>query len=212
MKSVVSFKHRFTHALPEHLKNQDIRLSEDLLEYFIQEFTKKGDYVFDPFAGFGTTLVSAERLGRNGFGVEQNPEWHAYATSLLESPQGLLLCDIRDTDLTLFPAFEFCISSPVYMHQDEVLDPLSGFKGHGTYDGYINDLASIYKRVADRLTDDGLLVVEACNLKGPGGVTTFAWDLCDALKETLVFKGETVANWDHYGYGDDHSYCVLFGK
>ena len=34
-----------------------------------------GGIVLDPFAGSGTALMVAERLGRDGVGVEPNPEY-----------------------------------------------------------------------------------------------------------------------------------------
>lgn len=41
--------------------------------YFIKEFTKENDIVFDPFSGSGTVAVEAKRLKRNFVGVEINP-------------------------------------------------------------------------------------------------------------------------------------------
>ena len=38
----------------------------------IEMFTKKGETVFDPFCGAGTTLVEAKLLGRNAIGVDIN--------------------------------------------------------------------------------------------------------------------------------------------
>src|SRR5215831_18305986 len=38
----------------------------------ILRYTKKGDWVLDPFVGSGTTLIECRRLGRNGIGVELN--------------------------------------------------------------------------------------------------------------------------------------------
>lgn len=37
-------------------------------------YTKKGDWVLDPFVGSGTTLIECRRLGRNGIGIELNPD------------------------------------------------------------------------------------------------------------------------------------------
>lgn len=39
----------------------------------LRRFTKKGEWVLDPFLGSGTTLIECRRLGRNGVGVELNP-------------------------------------------------------------------------------------------------------------------------------------------
>lgn len=40
--------------------------------YFIERFTMKGDIVYDPFCGSGTTLVEALLLGRNAYGNDIN--------------------------------------------------------------------------------------------------------------------------------------------
>ena len=47
-------------------------------------YTKKGDWVIDPFVGSGTTLIECRRLGRNGIGVELNPEVAKEAKNLIK--------------------------------------------------------------------------------------------------------------------------------
>ncbi|MFH0766063.1 MAG: DNA methyltransferase [Calditrichota bacterium] len=48
-------------------------------------YTKKGDWVLDPFAGSGTTLIECRRLGRNGLGIELNAEVSTKAAELISS-------------------------------------------------------------------------------------------------------------------------------
>ncbi|OGU65143.1 MAG: DNA methyltransferase [Ignavibacteria bacterium RBG_16_36_9] len=40
----------------------------------LRRYTKKGEWVFDPFLGSGTTLIECKRLGRNGIGIELNKQ------------------------------------------------------------------------------------------------------------------------------------------
>lgn len=46
------------------------RFSPTFVRAAIQTFTRPGDWVFDPFAGGGTTLVEAMALGRNALGID----------------------------------------------------------------------------------------------------------------------------------------------
>jgi SAM-dependent methyltransferase len=39
----------------------------------MRRYTRRGDWVLDPFAGAGTTLIEGQRLGRNTLGVELQP-------------------------------------------------------------------------------------------------------------------------------------------
>jgi len=50
----------------------------------ILRYTKKEDWVIDPFVGSGTTLIECRRLGRNGIGVELNPEVAKEAKNLIK--------------------------------------------------------------------------------------------------------------------------------
>jgi len=53
----------------------------------ILRYTKKGDWVLDTFVGSGTTLIECRRLGRNGIGIELNPEVAQKAKELIEKEQ-----------------------------------------------------------------------------------------------------------------------------
>lgn len=47
----------------------------ELVEAHLKNSTRKGDAVYDPFCGSGTTLVACERLNRRGRGVEISPSY-----------------------------------------------------------------------------------------------------------------------------------------
>ena len=48
---------------------------ESLLHRIILATTNKGDSIFDPFLGTGTTAVVAKKLGRKFFGIEKNKKY-----------------------------------------------------------------------------------------------------------------------------------------
>ena len=57
---------------------------ESLLRRILLASTNKGDFVFDPFLGTGTTAVVAKKLGRNYFGVEKEKKYFQTSKQRLE--------------------------------------------------------------------------------------------------------------------------------
>ena len=55
------------------------QFTPEFVEYILQNFTKQGDFVLDPFSGSGTVLQESARLNLQATGVEINPA--AYAMS-----------------------------------------------------------------------------------------------------------------------------------
>jgi site-specific DNA-methyltransferase (adenine-specific) len=55
---------------PSRSKIHPATFPEKLVENCILLTTNKGDTILDPFAGIGTTLNVADRLGRNSIGFE----------------------------------------------------------------------------------------------------------------------------------------------
>lgn len=50
----------------------------------LDDFTKPGDLVFDPFMGSGSTGVACRRLGRGFIGVELDNDYYNIALARLE--------------------------------------------------------------------------------------------------------------------------------
>jgi 16S rRNA G966 N2-methylase RsmD len=51
----------------------------------LKRYTKKGEWVLDPFVGCGTTLIESQRLGRNGIGIELQENVSQKARELIGS-------------------------------------------------------------------------------------------------------------------------------
>ncbi len=61
------------------IKNHPASFPPTLVNHFIEYFTKKGDWVFDPFMGIGSVLKSANDLERNCWGIELNEQYQIFA-------------------------------------------------------------------------------------------------------------------------------------
>jgi DNA modification methylase len=102
------------------------KFPETLAEYFITFFTKSGQTVLDPMAGTGSALIACLRSGRNGIGIELNPQYAEIARSLIaEERQALghaadgLTClihagDAAAADTLGLPQIDYVLTSPPY--------------------------------------------------------------------------------------------------
>ena len=200
-------------VLPSRFQHEDVRASENMLEHFINEFTEKGQIVFDPFAGFGTTLLVAEELDRVGYGIEYSKPKADYVRGLLAHPEHLIEGDARTLLEYDLPSFDLCLTSPPYTNENDSENPFVDYRQKGfDYPSYLQEMGNIFSQVAQKLNPSGHVVIEAANLKKQGHVTTLAWDIAREVSKVLRFEGETLIGWDRYGYGYNHSYCLVFSK
>ena len=212
--------------LPRRFRTDDTRGPEMLTRYLLRRYSRRGDVVLDPFAGFGTTIHLSEQMGRIGYGIERDAERVAYARSRLADPARVALGDARDVRSFGFPKFDLCLTSPPYMTQDDSRNALSA-DGKGGYARYLTDLVRAFRGVRRVGRDGARIIVEITNLRidssnrRVGSVTPLAWDVADRLSTIFEFEGELVIGWTgrplyrhggSYGYGYDHSYCLVFRR
>ncbi len=212
MKTYIHLTTSQSYCLPDVFQGDDVRYSESLVEFFLEHFTQKGSVVFDPFAGYGTTLFVAERMGRVPFGVEIDQDRVNFARSKLANPQNLIHGDARGLAHMDLPEIDFSLTSPPYMSKDDHPEfPFAGYAitGEG-YEDYLRDIRSIYQQLGARMKPTGKVVLEVANLKSETQVTTLAWDVGQEISKVLRFEGEVIVCWDQHGCGYDHSYCLIF--
>ena len=199
--------------LPPRFRHDDVRCADSLVESWIIKFSKKGQVVFDPFAGFGTTLLMAEELGRLGYGIEYSKPKADYVQKLLEREDRLIHGDSRKLMEYELPLIDLCFTSPPYTNQDDTENPFVDYRQKGfDYSSYLKEMGNIFSQVEQKMNPSGHLVIEASNLKKMGQVTTLAWDIAHEVSRIFHFMGETIICWDKYGYGYNHSYCLVFSK
>lgn len=59
---------------------------DDLYEWLITRYSKEGDTILDPTAGSFASVFTAERLGRNGIGIEKDEAFYAKALTHSQTP------------------------------------------------------------------------------------------------------------------------------
>lgn len=213
MRTCIELENRNRFELPVEFQDDDVRYSESIVEYFLRKVTRENDVVFDPFAGFGTTLLVAEAMGRMPLGIEYDEERVKYIQSKLKQPDRIIHGDSRQLLSYDLPAFDFSITSPPYTSRHEIEDPFTAYTTNGDgYTSYLKDIRSIYEQMGQVMAFDARVVIEVANIKYGDSVTTLAWDIAKEISKVLHFEGEVVVSWDSYGYGYDHSYCLVFSK
>jgi hypothetical protein len=215
VRTVISLAKDEPFPLPPEWGDDDVRYPPALVRLFLEEHTRPGDLVLDPFAGFGTTLAVAQEMGRRALGIERDERRWAYARTLLRNPAGLIHGDARRIGELGLPSIDFSMTSPPYMSRwSHPADPLAAYAAPSRgYETYLAEVRDVYRQIGELMTERAIAVVEVANIKKAEGVTTLAWDLAGAIGGVLRFEGEVVVAWEPtYGYGYDHSYCLLFRR
>lgn len=188
----------------------DVHFAESLVEAVLDEYTAAGDVVLDPFAGFGTTLVVAERMGRTAIGVELLPD-RADAIRR-RGPAGVVTGDARQLAGLVSGPVDLCLTSPPYMtatgHPE---DPLDAYRTSGAdYGRYLDELGDVFRQVAGLLRPGGYAVVNVANVRSDAGITPLAWDFTRAVARHLILRQETFLCWDRQPPGISGDYCLVF--
>lgn len=191
-----------------------IRYPENFAKKWILEYTKPGDTVFDPFAGFGTTLIAAQKLKRVGIGVEYDSKRAAFISKQLKAPTRVIHSDTRKLNEHDIPLCDFSLTSPPYMQYWHTENPLTNYGEKGSYSEYLEQLRDIYSQIKQIMKPDAIVILEVANISGDGRpITPLAWDIAAELSEILFFEREYIFCHTKTALPSamgDHSYCLMF--
>ena len=203
----------------------------------IRFFTKRGEWVLDPFCGVGSTLKACAVLGRKGIGVELSPVWAELAEERLAVEIGnphdqKVICeDIRDA-LSSFrdEQFQFMVTSPPYW---SILTKNADHKVRETrlsenlatqysesehdlgniekYDGFLKELTNVFRKVAAKVENKRYMAIVVSDFRHGSKFYSFHSDLYHLLcDETIRLVGVSILEQTHkklYPYG--YPFCYI---
>ena len=161
------------------------RFPLELAEFVVARFSNPGDWVLDPFCGFGTTLVAAQKLGREAIGFEKDPQRGGFAAKRVAPPSRVFTEDCRRILKHELPPFDLCFTSPPYL----------SLRDGGTEQSvqeYSNDLLNIFEAIRGCMKPRSKVVIELSNVRREDGIRPTLWEAGRALSKLLPLENELV--------------------
>jgi DNA modification methylase len=200
--------------------DEDVHFTESLATAVINEYSRPGDTVLDPFAGFGTTPLVAARLGRRPVAVELLAERASVIRQRLSGTTPgvrnaeVITGDARRLSSLVSGPIDLCLTSPPYMtstgHPE---NPLTGYATKdGDYQTFLYELGSVFGMVATLLCPGGYAVLNVANPISNGSVTPLAWDVAHRVAQHLTLRQDVFLCWDQPPPGLSGDYCLVFQK
>ncbi len=181
------------------------RFPDELAERVIATYTSPGDWVLDPFCGFGTTIHVAHRLGRYGIGFEKEADRASFAVQDLPRPSQIINDLAANLEAHDLPEFDLLLTSPPYTSFREFTDEGAAH--------YFDDLQMHFGLAKQRMVPGAAVVVEMSNVRMDGTVRTVAWDAAKVLANLFAFQGEIIrcnTGPEQAAPGYDHSYLLVY--
>lgn len=192
------------------------------LRPLINEFSRPGDLVFDPFAGWGTTLVASSLEGRRGIGLEISHSRAMQASERIAAyPGQIMLCaDARRPPLPA-ESVDFALMDLPYFGTN--LDADSSTEGQfyalRDYDVYLGSLDEAFAALAQVMRPGAYAVVAVQNRRINDQFVPLAWDAGQVLRRHLTMGDERIHLYPRPVSGDDpmltnraHEYLLVATK
>ncbi|GAA4370542.1 TRM11 family SAM-dependent methyltransferase [Paeniglutamicibacter cryotolerans] len=187
--------------------DEDVHMLPDIVDHVIERCSNRGDLVFDPFAGFGTTVVRALALGREALCIELLPERVDYLSKrvpgarVIEGDARELLRIIRNIEPPQPDAsIDLILTSPPYMTAEHhEADPLTAYEeDNGDYARYLEELGLVAAQCARAIVPGGFVVWNLADIHHMGSTTHLIRDCTRVLAQYLTPVGLTEIVWDRY--------------
>ncbi len=190
---------------------EDVHFTEALATELIEAYSRPGEVVLDPFAGYGTAVRVAVRLGRRAIAVELLAERAAHIRATV--PEAIVVVgDARGLTSLVPGPVDLCLTSPPYMPSSgHPENPLTGYRtADGDYDRYLDDLEGVFAQIAALLRPDGHLAINVATIENAGVVTPLSADVEARVSRHLTFRDDILVCWDELPPGIVSDHCLVF--
>lgn len=225
------------HRLPDDLRALDPFAARDCgwvtqMRPFVRAYSRPGECVFDPFCGFGTTLLAAALEGRRALGMEVEPARAALARERLRrhAVQADVVCGSLPE--TALPApIGLCLTSVPYFGCGWGVPADDAGSGRQLYRaehfaGYLEAMRDVFHAVRDALPEGGYCIAMVENARIGAHTVPQAWELAGMLctlfepcEERVLVYPPRGASSAPPGDGTDsiftdrtHEYALVFRK
>lgn len=187
--------------------DEDVHMIAAIVDHVIEQCSPPDGRVFDPFAGFGTTVERAVALGRRAVGIELLPERVEYLQQrvpearIVEGDARELLRIVRGFEQgAADQEFDLVLTSPPYMTaQHHEADPLTAYeRDGGDYNRYLDELSLVAAQCARLVRTGGYVVWNVADILHKGHTTHLIRDCTRVLARHLTHVGTTEILWDRY--------------
>lgn len=165
---------------------------EELVYRLISLFSKKDDWVLDPFCGSGTTNFVAIALGRKTIGYDIEPQYIELAKIRCKN-NGIFYCKSSEDMSEVKDNFiDLCITSPPYLN---VRQYSNNPRNIGNMENPYPALERVFREVYRVLKPKGFFCLNVGNIAQKGELSTFPFDMIYMCKE-IGFKFRSSIIWD----------------
>ncbi len=198
---------------PPAFAGDGLQSPDSLVSYFMAAYSKRGQRVFDPFAGLGTTLFVAEALGRIPYGIEADPLHRDWTAGQLRHWDHILCMDSAQMDKAPLPKMDFCMTCPPYMRRSDRWNPLyAGNPAHAGYASYLRRIGHIFSKLPLVMKRGATVIVQVDNL--PGRIyTPLVHDFIHVIERSLTLENEIIVAWKKpapSAINQTHTHCLVF--
>ncbi|MHB8360472.1 MAG: TRM11 family SAM-dependent methyltransferase [Thermoplasmataceae archaeon] len=173
-------------------------------------YTKKGDWVLDPFLGSGTTLIECKMISRNGFGIELNNDILAKAIDRINLQKTkehsiimTLNADSTKIDYTSlikdedFSGFQLAILHPPYHDIIKFSENKDDLSNVNSTEDFLGSMRLIIRNLKPALRKDGFMAIVIGDKYSAGKLEPLGFrTMSAAMEEGFALKSIVVKNFD----------------